>query len=98
MIAASHACSCEPMAKHKAPQVIFITKTTYTANTLIVPLAWKFYTEQIIILTWLTLFMFSALHAFLSENPWANPMTRCLVRLLCLGPYLLTFMNLPTKF
>ena len=44
MIAASHACSCEPTVKQTAPQVIILlTLLTLLTQPLTVPLAWKFY-------------------------------------------------------
>ena len=51
--AAGHACDSETTVKQKAHRV----NITNTTNPVPDPLAWKFLTERIIILTQLTLFM-----------------------------------------
>jgi hypothetical protein len=67
----------ETTVKHKVHGVN-ITNTTNLVpvwTPVPVPLAQKFYTEKIIILTQLTLFMiFSFPACFIQANPWVNPM------------------------
>ena len=73
MIAASHACSCEPTAKHQAPQVILLLTLLTLLTHLLFLLRGN--TMQSKLSYWHSepySFFLPCMHV--STNPWVNPM------------------------